>query len=183
MSKIGAREYELKNGARVTVRIPTMQDAMQMIEIMRAVVAEGPYTLTEPDEFDWTVMSKRQDISENLRHPGHLTLVAEVQGEVVGFLEFLNGQRRRTQHSGSLSIFIQDGFRENGIGSVLIGTLLGWARATPLIEKVTLAVFSTNTRAIAVYEKMGFLVEGRCPHDMKINAEYVDSVLMYQFVR
>ncbi|HEY3341065.1 MAG TPA: GNAT family protein, partial [Anaerolineae bacterium] len=60
---------------------------------------------------------------------------------------------------------------------------LEWARTNSLIEKVTLAVFSTNTRAISVYEKMGFLVEGRCPRDMKINGEYVDSVLMYQFVK
>jgi RimJ/RimL family protein N-acetyltransferase len=183
MGRVNARICELKNGKRVTVRNPGMQDAQRIIEIMRAVVAEGAYTLTEPDEFDWTVMSKRQDINENLRNPGHLALVAEVHGEVIGFLEFLNGRRRRTQHSGSLSIFIQDGFREMGIGGILIDTLLEWARAAPLIEKVTLAVFATNTRAIAAYEKAGFLVEGRCPRDMKINGQYVDSVLMYQFVK
>lgn len=173
----------LRNGAQLIVRNPTSQDAQRMIEVMRAVVAEGPYTLTEPDEFEWNVMNKRQDISESLRNPGQLALVAEVNGEVVGFLEFVNGRRRRTQHSGSLSIFIQDGFREIGIGSLLIKTLLKWARLAPLIEKVTLAVFSTNIRAIAVYQKLGFLVEGRCPRDMKIDGEYVDSVLMYQFVK
>lgn len=173
----------LRNGAQLIVRNPTSQDAQRMIEVMRAVVAEGPYTLTEPDEFEWNVMNKRQDISESLRNPGQLALVAEVNGEVVGFLEFVNGRRRRTQHSGSLSIFIQHGFREIGIGSLLIKTLLKWARLAPLIEKVTLAVFSTNIRAIAVYQKLGFLVEGRCPRDMKIDGEYVDSVLMYQFVK
>jgi RimJ/RimL family protein N-acetyltransferase len=183
MGKINACEFELRSGTQVTVRNPTLQDAQRIIEVMRTVVAEGPYTLTELDEFDWNVMSKRQDISESLRHPGQLALVAEVNGEVVGFLEFVNGRRRRTQHSGSLSIFIQDGFREIGIGSVLLKTLLKWARTSPLIEKVTLAVFSTNTRAIAVYQKLGFLVEGRCPRDMKIDGEYVDSVLMYQFVK
>lgn len=183
MGKISACEFELSSGARGTVRNPTSQDAQRIIEIMRAVVSEGPYTLTEPDEFDWNVMNKRQDIIESLRHPGQLALVAEVNGEVVGFLEFVNGRRRRTQHSGSLSIFIQDGFREIGIGSILIKTLLRWARLAPLIEKVTLAVFSTNTRAIAVYQKLGFLVEGHCPRDMKIDGEYVDSILMYQFVK
>jgi RimJ/RimL family protein N-acetyltransferase len=183
MGKISACEFMLRNGAQLIVRNPTSQDAQRMIEVMRAVVAEGPYTLTEPDEFEWNVMNKRQDISESLRNPGQLALVAEVNGEVVGFLEFVNGRRRRTQHSGSLSIFIQDGFREIGIGSLLIKTLLKWARLAPLIEKVTLAVFSTNIRAIAVYQKLGFLVEGRCPRDMKIDGEYVDSVLMYQFVK
>ena len=154
-----------------------------MVEIMRAIVDEGLYSLTEPDEFDWTVASKRQDIADSLRHPGHLFLVAEVEGEVVGYLEFVNGRRKRTQHSGSFSIFIQDGYREKGIGRALIQVLLDWAVSAPIIEKVTLAVFSNNTRAIAVYQKLGFQVEGHCPRDMKINGEYVDSVLMYRFVK
>jgi RimJ/RimL family protein N-acetyltransferase len=183
MGKISACEYKLRNDTLAIVRNSTLQDAQRIIEVMREVILEGPYTLTEPDEFDWSIMSKRQDISESLRNAGQLSLVAEVNGEVVGFLEFVNGRRRRTQHSGTLSIFVQEGFREIGIGSALIRTLLRWARTVPLIEKVTLAVFSTNTRAIAAYEKLGFLVEGNCPRDMKINGEYVDSVLMYQFVK
>jgi RimJ/RimL family protein N-acetyltransferase len=70
-----------------------------------------------------------------------------------------------------------------GIGRALIQALLDWAAGDPLIEKVTLAVFSTNEHAIALYQTMGFEVEGRCPGDMKINGEYVDSILMYRFVK
>ena len=61
--------------------------------------------------------------------------------------------------------------------------LMEWAVANPIIEKVTLAVFSTNTRAQALYSKFGFQEEGRCPRDMKLpTGEYIDSVLMYRFV-
>ncbi len=53
-----------------------------------------------------------------------------------------------------------------------------------MIEKVTLAVFSNNQRAITAYERCRFQEEGRCPRDMKLApGEYLDSVLMYRFVK
>ena len=67
---------------------------------------------------------------------------------------------------------------------MLLETLLEWAEKNPIIEKVTLAVFSTNTRAQNLYRKSGFTEEGRCPKDMKLNdGTYIDSVLMYKFVK
>jgi RimJ/RimL family protein N-acetyltransferase len=167
----------------VIIRNPTVDDAHGFVEIMRSVAREGEYTLAEPDEVDWTDQTKRQDILASLNNPGYLDLVADAGGKIVGFLEFENGHRRRTQHSGMFSIFVRKGWREQGIGTALIGALLEWATDSPIIEKVTLAVFSTNVRAFAVYQKMGFHVEGRCPRDMKVGDEYIDSILMYRFVK
>ncbi len=183
MSRISPQTTKLKNNAILVVRNPTLQDAHSFVQIMRDVASEGQYTMAEPDEVSWTDNSKREDIKERLEEPGDLALVAEVSGKVVGFLEFENGRRRRTRHSGMFSIFILRGCREIGIGSALITSLLDWATQHPFIEKVTLAVFSTNERAIAVYQKLGFQIEGRCPHDMKVGTEYVDSILMYKLVK
>jgi RimJ/RimL family protein N-acetyltransferase len=183
MSSISPREVRLKSGQVALIHNANISDARHFVDILRAVAREGEYTLAEADEVDWTIQGKQQDIVAALDNPGYLDLVAEIDGKVVGYLEFENGNRRRTQHSGMLSIFVRKAWRDQGIGAALIGTLLDWAQASTLIEKVTLAVFSTNVRAIALYEKMGFQVEGRCPHDMKIGHEYVDSVLMYMFVK
>jgi RimJ/RimL family protein N-acetyltransferase len=183
MNKINPQARRLKSGALVMVRDAVLSDAQSIVDIMRAVVSEGQYTLAEPDELEWTEESKRQELIEFQHKPGCLILVAEVDGDVVGFVDFENGSRRRTAHSGMLSIFVDQAWREQGVGSCLLHGLLDWARANPLIVKVTLAVFSTNARAIAVYQKLGFQIEGRCPRDMKIGDDYVDSVLMYQFVK
>jgi RimJ/RimL family protein N-acetyltransferase len=183
VSRISPRTITLRNNAVVIVRNPSPQDAHSFVQIMRDVASEGQYTMAEPDEVSWTDNSKREDIREHLEEPGDLALVAEVSGKVVGFIEFENGRRRRTIHSGMFSIFIERGYREIGVGSALITSLLDWAAQHPFIEKVTLAVFETNKRAIAVYEKLGFQIEGRCPRDMKFGTEYVDSILMYKFVK
>ena len=82
-----------------------------------------------------------------------------------------------------LAMLVDAQWRSVGVGSALLESLLEWARANPIIEKVTLATFSTNTRAINLYKKMGFKEEGYCPRDMKAGeGKYIDSVLMYQFV-
>lgn len=165
-----------------TIRNTTPDDAAAIIAIRRAVTLEGDCTLVEPDEMTLDEASERATIDSYILNKGWHHLVAEVDGKVVGYIEFRNGSLRRIAHSGSLSIYLDRAFRGTGIGSMLMERLLAWAEANPIIEKVTLAVFSTNERAIALYTKFGFVEEGRCPRDMKIGEAYVDSVLMYRFV-
>jgi RimJ/RimL family protein N-acetyltransferase len=67
---------------------------------------------------------------------------------------------------------------------MLMQSLIEWAEKNETIEKLTLAVFSTNVRAIALYKKLGFAIEGMCHRDIKIpDGTYVDSILMYKFVK
>ena len=75
-------------------------------------------------------------------------------------------------------------FRNDGIGALLIQALLGWAEIHPTLEKVGLAVFATNLRAIFLYKKLGFLEEGRRHKEIKFGPnEYVDDILMYKLVK
>lgn len=183
MSAFAARNVILKDGTTAIIRSASAKDATSTVEILRGVVAEGPYTLSQPDEFRRTPASERRLIEGHKQTAGKVYLVAEVDGWVVGYLNFSNGSLKRTAHSGTLSLFVRRPWRGLGIGRALLQALLDWAAAEPIIEKVTLAVFSNNQRAIALYEEMGFQVEGRCPRDMKFaDEQYVDSVLMYRFV-
>jgi ribosomal protein S18 acetylase RimI-like enzyme len=167
----------------VVIRETSPDDAPAIVAIRRAVASESDYTLVEPDEMSTDEVAERRSIEGYAASPGWLHLVAEVDGKVVGYIEFRNGGLRRIAHSGSFSIYLDSEHREIGIGSMLMERLIEWARASPIIEKVTLAVFSTNERAQRLYRKFGFQEEGRCPRDMKLaSGEYIDSVLMYLFV-
>ncbi len=65
----------------------------------------------------------------------------------------------------------------------MLKALIGWAEASPLIEKISLSVFATNVDAIRLYQRLGFVEEGRQPHEFKVGAdEYTDNVLMCRFV-
>lgn len=183
MSTFEPQFYHLKFEEKVQVRSARPGDGARLVQIYEDVIAEGKYTLAAPDEFTRTEASERASITRYAERPGRVYLVAVVGGDVVGLLEFSNGSYKSTAHSGMLSMFVDQAWRGRGIGTALLEALLAWAEAEPIIEKVTLAVFANNPRAITLYKKMGFLVEGQCPKDMKFGPdEYVDSVLMYRFV-
>ncbi len=61
--------------------------------------------------------------------------------------------------------------------------MLEWGKFNTVNKKISLAVFSTNKNAIALYKKLGFKQEGRCLGDMIINGKYVDSILMYKYTK
>lgn len=184
MSEIEKRIFKSKNGKDVTIRNAMSWDAKQTIGINRSVIAEGLFMLRESDEANYTLDGESKNIQNYLHDKGCLYIVAEIENTVGGFLEFRRGGFRRTSHSGMFSMFILKEFREIGIGRMLLSTLIEWGEKNPLIEKITLSVFSTNHRAQTLYKKLGFVEEGRCPKDMKLSdGTYIDSVLMYRFVK
>lgn len=78
---------------------------------------------------------------------------------------------------------IAEHVRDNGIGTILLNTLIGWAVNNNSIEKITLQVFSNNERAIHLYKKFGFIMEGRLKNDIKLrDGSYIDNICMYKFV-
>jgi RimJ/RimL family protein N-acetyltransferase len=49
---------------------------------------------------------------------------------------------------------------------------------------VRVVVFVTNATAIGLYQKLGFIEEGRRIKDIKRGLDsYVDTVMMYKFVK
>ena len=183
MSKIIQKTYTLKNGLAINIRNARLIDAEQLIDINLSIIDENLYMLRSSGEAFYTPEGEKEKIIRNNGSEGSLYIVAEADGKVRGYLDFQNGGFRRTRHSGSFSIYISKEYRNIGIGEILINTLIDWAKSGNLIEKITLAVFSTNEQALKLYNKLGFSEEGRCPKDMKLeDGTYMDSVLMYKFI-
>ena len=64
-----------------------------------------------------------------------------------------------------------------GIGTMLLDTLIEWARAED-ITKVELKVRVDNQRAISLYHKLGFVDEGHLKNAMKVGKVYYDELCM-----
>ncbi len=181
MSSINPEEYILKNGKKLIIRTALVKDASQLVNLMKGVIKEGPFTLYESDEYRSTAKSEASKIKRFKEAPGKIYLVAEIKNEVTGFISFDNWDTRRTTHTGLFSIFLKKKFRGLGIGKLLIKRMVNWGKNNPVNKKISLAVFSTNKNAIALYKKLGFKREGCCPRDIIIDGKYVDSILMYKY--
>lgn len=165
------------------IRTAKLEDASSILQIQKRVVAEGMFLTTSTAEFDKTVEQHRSWIEKVLDNDKETLLVAETSKGIVGWIVFLSSNRIRLSHTGAFGMMVDKDFRNKGIGKLLIEDLLRWAESNPFIEKVSLGVFSTNERAIALYKKMGFKEEGRKIKEFKMNnGEYIDDILMYKFV-
>jgi RimJ/RimL family protein N-acetyltransferase len=184
MSSIPTRNLTAKSGQRFVIRTAEPCDAAAMLAYIRAVAAETEFFVLEPDEFPATEEQERQWIQEHLDHPCQIVLLAEVSGSVIGNVGFESGPHRRIAHRGNLGISVAKEWRGESVGTALLRTLLEWAKENPIIEKVGLEVSSTNEGAIRLYQKLGFVEAGRNPKEVKLGpGKYVDSVVMYQFVK
>ncbi|MBM7706576.1 RimJ/RimL family protein N-acetyltransferase [Chryseomicrobium aureum] len=165
------------------IRLARPEDAEAMVAIQKEVLTEEIYFVSTIDEFHQTVEGQREWIQAKQEHPNEVLFVAEKDGEVVGWLVFQTEGRIKVRHTGKFGVMIKQEARGQGYGKQLVQGLIDWAHAHPVIEKISLFTFATNTRAIALYKQLGFVEEGRKLKEYKLaDGTYLDDVLMAKFV-
>jgi len=118
---------------------------------------------------------------ERLRENG-LYIVLEVDGRPVGHLLLEPLALSSIRHVAQLTIVVHPGHTGRGYGRALMQYAINWARNSEQIEKIELRVRSTNPRAIALYESLGFVHEGRLLDRVKLRQGYADDLCMALFV-
>jgi RimJ/RimL family protein N-acetyltransferase len=183
MAEILNSNYQLKNGLKVIIRTGVPSDAEALLECARAYMNDGEGQVWEPGEFTPTEEAERQWITQLFKNPKEILIVAEVEGQIVANLDFHAATRRRRMHVGGFGLSCLPKYRGLGIGSLLIQEMLKWAKSTGHFEKVNLNVLSNNPRAIGLYEKFGFIEEGRRLKEFKYtDGSYADEINMGLFL-
>jgi diaminopimelate decarboxylase len=166
------REIELPPG--VVIRPATARDARAFLEFWTAVVREGRYVRTEEVSHPLRVYRAR------FRHPwteNEAQIVASAAGRVVGHVLIQRERHPVTRHVATLGIAVAADHRSRGVGSALLKEAFGWARGVG-VEKIVLSVYPTNTGAVALYRKFGFVDEGRLARHSRKSYGYEDEILM-----
>lgn len=175
---------DFNSNNKFIIRTGILGDAESILDIESMVISEGDYLITVTEEYNRSSIQKQREwIQMLLKNEKETLIVAELNSKVVGWIVFYSQSRKRLSHTGSLTMMISKSYRGLGIGKMLVKALIDWAEKNPLIEKVSLGVFSTNHRAISLYKNMGFVEEGRKIKEFKLNDnEYIDDILMSKFV-
>lgn len=163
----------------ILIRPIQLEDAGAIMAFFAAIDRETRFLLYEPDERTTGVEEWGRRI-EAMRGGGESEmLVAEDTDAalLVGALVALGDTRRRLQHSVSLVVAVRQAYAGQGIATRLYTALEEWARSRGL-HRLYLQVQADNHRAVALYHKWGFVVEGLHRHAVRLDGAWVDDYTM-----
>ena len=157
----------------IAVRPITLADIAGFGECVGAVMRERQFlAYQKPFSLEQTAAFVAGNLADHQPH-----FVADDGGRIVGWCDI----RRETvpiyAHEGMLGMGVLDGYRGQGLGERLIRAALDDAREAGY-ERVSLSVYAKNTRAAALYRKVGFVVEGVRVRGKKLDGEYDDVIMM-----
>lgn len=182
MSKLEPFKFKMKDGREGVLRSLEKADAAEILAVARTVFAKcGQHTLTELDEFTYTVEQEEDIIQKYSQHPDQLMIAPEIEGRLVGLLNFSPGGRRRNSHQGEFGVSALPEFHGLGLGRIMVEALLKWAVSAPNIETVRLRVHAKNVGAYALYKKLGFIEEGRETRGVRFGHGDYDDVIAMAF--
>jgi len=112
--------------------------------------------------------------------PGTHTLVAEADGEAVGFAELVtHPEHPRHGHAGELNmIVVREDLQARGIGRALVAAVLDLADNWLMLERVSLVVWVRNEHAVRLYQGFGFDIEGTLRSYARWRGELIDAYAM-----
>ena len=133
----------------------------------------GTLQLPHPSLELW--QQRLEDLPSNV-----YSLLAEIDGKVVGQAGLAVEQNPRRRHVAGFGMAVHDDYQGKGVGTALLTELVDLAENWIGITRLELTVYTDNAAAIALYEKLGFVIEGTSRHYALRNGEYVD---VYQMAR
>ena len=159
----------LKDGREAVLRCPKAEDAQAFLENYRVCAAETPFLNFTPEEVAcFTLEEERRFIEEFGSSPDKLLLSCFVDGVLAGSCDLELYTSLKTRHRGGIGIAIQRRFWGLGIGTAMFRAMIRIAEAREGVTQLELDCFEGNTRARALYEKMGFRVAGIYPDAVRL---------------
>lgn len=160
------------------LRCPTKYDAIELSKLRVKIDGETENLDRESGEGLLTPENFEKLIYEDSIAEKTIFLVAEVEGEIVGYTRCEGSKLSRFRHKAEFGICILKEYWGQGIGKVLIENILMWAD-TVGIEKISLTVVETNTNAIQLYKRYEFVEEGLLIKDrIHRDGNYYSTVIM-----
>ncbi|MTK12437.1 MAG: GNAT family N-acetyltransferase [Clostridiaceae bacterium] len=166
------------NQEKIIIRKANQSDSKALIKYLNIIGGETDFLTFGLGEFGRTVEQEEEFIKNTLEKDNSLFIIAEINGKVIGNLNFSGGPRQRNAHVGEFGVSVLKEYWGNGIGEELIRYLVNWSKNSGIIRKINLRVRTDNKAGINLYKKIGFSEEGVLKRDYLINGEFYDSLAM-----
>jgi RimJ/RimL family protein N-acetyltransferase len=168
-------QHRLPGGLSLLIREAVPEDAAALLGYIEAVSAESEFLTFAPGEFTLSVAAEAEVLRQYAQADNQLYLLGLTEQAIVAVAILSASTRARIRHSGELAMSVRRQYWGRGVGSVMLDTLIGWARATGIISKINLRVRADNQRALRLYQRKGFVLEGTLRREMRVGERYFDN--------
>jgi RimJ/RimL family protein N-acetyltransferase len=160
---------------KISIRRARLNDVSAIMTCLRRLFEESPIGIHQriPEEVD----AMETGLKQLIQTKTCLFLIAIHDQEVIGTLSLTRHSKKETRHCCEFGMSVLSDFRNCGTGTKLIHKMMTWSKRNG-IKKVNLQVWSNNTNAIRLYNRLGFLIEGIQKNQILHKANYYDLILM-----
>ena len=162
-------EFELKDGRKALIRCPKDEDIKGMLEYLYISAGETEFILRYPEECGMYTEEGEKALFDRVNHSDNeIMLVCLVDGRVVGNCNLVWSKYRKINHRASIGVALMKDYWGQGIGTRFLSELIRVAEEHENLLQLELDFVEGNTRARALYEKMGFRITGVKPNSIRL---------------
>ena len=168
----------LKDGRNALIRSPRDEDIPGMLEYLRVSAGETEFIVRYPEECDKYTPEDEKKLFDRLNaSDSDAMLVCIVDGKLAGNCHVMWSKSIKTKHRARIGIALVREFWNQGIGTMMFREMIRIAEANENILQLELEFIEGNTRARALYEKMGFRIAGIRPNAIRLK----DGTLLNEY--
>ena len=157
------RTMTLKDGRTCVLRNGTEADGAGALAVFVLTHEQTDFLRTYPDECELTAAQEAAELKAKTESDREIEIVAEIDGRIVGCagIEAV-GNCSKMRHRAAFGVSVDQAFWGLGIGRALTEACIACAKDAGYVQ-LELDVVGENTRAIALYQSLGFSEFGRNP--------------------
>ncbi len=169
----------VRDGRELIIRGSGPGDGPRVHAYIQALGLSTEFILTHAEDIpELSAVEERIEMIAQGRFYSLIAIDPELD-QVVANSAYTFWPRKKLQHVATLGTGVLPAWQGVGLGSLMLQRSIDDMKADPRIHKIELTTMVGNDRAISLYERAGFVVEGRKSRSIRQpEGDFRDEILM-----
>jgi RimJ/RimL family protein N-acetyltransferase len=172
-------DFKLKDGRDAFLRSAKESDSEELLDYLRITSGETLFVMRYPEECSkYTIADETALIAQWNESPNDAMILCTVDGKLAGNCHIVFSSGIKTRHRATVMIALFREYWNLGIGTRMFQEMISLAEERKEVRQLELSFVEGNSRARALYEKMGFRVAGIHPDALMLK----DGTLLNEYL-